>query len=234
VKAHAGIANSLRAAGPGAGRLKSRTGLPLSLPGLVITPAGCLCGQRRTQSAALEALAPEFARWQRSPRRMSTRTGATARRPADTGRYAVLMLASALALALVAITFNTIRCRSDPARRNRGRQTDRATDGYIQRPFLYLGSMIGCVAGGLADGLERLLVSTAIAPLGELYGMPLQLAICPSLTGGGPAVRRHARLVRCLAVGASPPEQLQSALTYCFLYLYPIRRGNSWRGCTLK
>jgi cell division transport system permease protein len=182
LKAHAGIANFRfvpRAQALEA--LKSRTGLADVIAGLGHNPLpDAFVVNAGRNAAALEALRAEFARW---PKVAETHVDSDWARRLDglltLGRYAVLMLASALALALVAITFNTIRLQILTQRDEiEVAKLIGATDGYIQRPFLYLGSMIGG-AGGAAAWLMvwsvLLVFNGQLRPLGELYGMPLQL-----------------------------------------------------------
>jgi cell division transport system permease protein len=53
-----------------------------------------------------------------------------------------------------------------------------ATDGWIQRPFLYFGALAG-IAGGAAawllTALGLLIFNGQLQPLAALYGIPLQL-----------------------------------------------------------
>jgi cell division transport system permease protein len=98
---------------------------------------------------------------------------------ADTARLAVALLATLLALGMVAVAFNTIRLQILTQRdeieisRLLG-----ATDGFIRRPFFYLGALQG-LAGGLV-GLAILwgslaLLNQGIAPLAESYGSAFRL-----------------------------------------------------------
>ena len=96
------------------------------------------------------------------------------------GRTGVALLAGLLGVALVAVTFNTIRLQILTQRdeielcRLIG-----ATPAYIRRPFFYLGSMLG-VLGGLAalaivvGGLAFL--NRDLATLAQLYGTDLRLS----------------------------------------------------------
>jgi cell division transport system permease protein len=98
---------------------------------------------------------------------------------ADTARLAVALLATLLAFGMVAVTFNTIRLQILTQRdeieiaRLLG-----ATDGFVRRPFFYLGALQG-LAGGLV-GLAILwgclaLLNRGIAPLAESYGSAFRL-----------------------------------------------------------
>ncbi|HEY6721278.1 MAG TPA: permease-like cell division protein FtsX [Burkholderiales bacterium] len=95
------------------------------------------------------------------------------------GRTAVMVLSGLLGLALVAVTFNTIRLQILTQRdeielcRLIG-----ATHAYIRRPFFYLGSLLG-LFGGLA-ALAFVLASLAVlnrdlVQLAVLYGSDLRL-----------------------------------------------------------
>jgi cell division transport system permease protein len=95
------------------------------------------------------------------------------------GRTAVVLLAVLLGMALVAVTFNTIRLQILTQRdeielcRLIG-----ATHAYIRRPFFYLGSLLG-VLGGLAAlaiviaGLAML--NSDLGTLAQLYGSDFRL-----------------------------------------------------------
>ena len=93
----------------------------------------------------------------------------------------VLLLASLLGIGLLAIVFNTIRLQA--LTRRDEVEVSRllgATDGFIRRPFLWHGSLLG-LAGGL---LAWLIVAGAVfwlrlpvAELASLYGIDLLLAL---------------------------------------------------------
>jgi cell division transport system permease protein len=98
---------------------------------------------------------------------------------ADTARLAVALLATLLAFGMVAVTFNTIRLQILTQRdeieisRLLG-----ATDGFIRRPFFYLGALQG-LAGGLL-GLAIFwgsfaLLNRGIAPFAHSYGSGFRL-----------------------------------------------------------
>jgi cell division transport system permease protein len=85
------------------------------------------------------------------------------------GRLAALILASLLSLALIAVTFNTIRLQILTQRDEiEVSRLIGATDGFIRRPFLYFGALQGLL-GGLTAWI---IVSTSLLalnrPLGEL------------------------------------------------------------------
>jgi len=95
------------------------------------------------------------------------------------GRIAVLILASLLSLALIAVTFNTIRLQILT-------QHDEievakligATDGFIRRPFLYFGAtqgMLGGIMAWLIITASLLLLNRQLGALAQLYASQLTL-----------------------------------------------------------
>jgi len=95
------------------------------------------------------------------------------------GRTAVVLLSALLGLALVAVTFNTIRLQILTQRdeielcRLIG-----ATHAYIRRPFFYLGSLLGLLGGvaALAIVLAALAVlNRDLLQVAPLYGSDLRL-----------------------------------------------------------
>jgi len=97
------------------------------------------------------------------------------------GRTAVYLLSLVLGLALVAVTFNTIRLQVLTQRDEiEVSRLVGATDAYIRRPFLYFGGVqgalgglaaLGIVAGGLA-ALNR-----DVSTLAALYGVVFRLEL---------------------------------------------------------
>lgn len=97
----------------------------------------------------------------------------------DFGRRLALVLAALLGLGALLVVGNTVRLDIQSRREEIGvLQHLGATDGFIRRPFLYLGAWYGLAAGGLA-----LLLLTAVAnglrePLARLsasYGSAFSL-----------------------------------------------------------
>ncbi len=90
------------------------------------------------------------------------------------GRVAVLMLAGLLAFALVAVIFNTIRLQILTQRDEiEVAKLIGATDGFIRRPFLYYGSLLGLAgagAGWLIVGAALYALAPGLGELGALYG----------------------------------------------------------------
>lgn len=98
-------------------------------------------------------------------------------------RLAVALLAAVLGVALVAVTFNTIRLQILTQRDEM--EVSRllgATDAYIRRPFLYFGALQG-LAGGLVAWLAVLGATFLLrGPVGEvarLYGIEFSMHILP-------------------------------------------------------
>ncbi len=162
--------------------LKSRAGLADVAAGLSANPLpdAFVVTAGANDATTLQALRAEFAAW---PKVAEAHVDSDWARRLDSllaiGRYAVMMLASALALALVAITFNTIRLQILTHREEiEVAKLIGATDGWIQRPFLYFGALVG-IAGGTAawllTALGLLIFNGQLQPLAALYGLPLQL-----------------------------------------------------------
>jgi cell division transport system permease protein len=95
------------------------------------------------------------------------------------GRMVVLILASLLSLALVAITFNTIRLQILTQREEiEVSKLIGATNGFIRRPFLYFGAMQGLLGGIMAwliITLSLLLLNYQLGTLAHLYASQFTL-----------------------------------------------------------
>lgn len=95
------------------------------------------------------------------------------------GRLTMAMLAGLLAVALAAITFNTIRLQIlAQGAEIEVAQLIGATSGYIRRPFYYFGAIQGALGGLLALGLVALGVHTlspSVTELAGLYGANFRL-----------------------------------------------------------
>ena len=95
------------------------------------------------------------------------------------GRLALMLLATLLAFALVAVTFNTIRLQILTQREEIEVATlIGATAAFIRRPFLYYGALLGLL-GGVASCVLVWAAATALngalADLAYLYGARWQL-----------------------------------------------------------
>lgn len=97
------------------------------------------------------------------------------------GRTAVAILATFLAVGLVAVTFNTVRLQivTQAAEIEVSRLIG-ATDDHIRRPFLYLGAMMGVLGGVLAIGAVAIsirVLNDDIIKLATTYGSAFRLAL---------------------------------------------------------
>ena len=96
------------------------------------------------------------------------------------GRVGMLLLAALLAIGLIAVTFNTIRLQILTQRDEI--EVSRllgATDGFIRRPFYYLGALQGFGGGlvGLAIlALSLMLLNSGVREFAAAYGSVFQLA----------------------------------------------------------
>ncbi|MDT3737661.1 MAG: permease-like cell division protein FtsX [Denitratisoma sp.] len=98
-------------------------------------------------------------------------------------RLTVTLLAAVLGVALVAVTFNTIRLQilTQGAEIEVSRLLG-ATDAFIRRPFYYFGALQGLAGGLVAWGavlVATLLLRGPVADLADLYGVEFALHILP-------------------------------------------------------
>lgn len=120
--------------------------------------------------AAMEALAQEL---KKLPRVEHVQLDSAWVRRLDAllklGRTGVMLLAALLGVGLVAITFNTIRLQVLTQRSEIDvSRLLGATDGYIRRPFLYLGALQGLLGGAAAWAIVWAATAWLRAPIGEL------------------------------------------------------------------
>jgi len=98
----------------------------------------------------------------------------------ELGRVAVLIIASLLSVALVAITFNTIRLQILTQREEiEVAKLIGATNAFIRRPFLYFGAtqgLLGGCAAYLIISISLLLLNIQLKDLAELYASQFSLA----------------------------------------------------------
>ena len=96
------------------------------------------------------------------------------------GTRAALVLAALLGLGALLVVGNTVRLDIQARREEIGvLQHLGASDGFIRRPFLYLGAWYGLAAGGLALGLLTLAalgLRTPLADLAASYGSHFSLS----------------------------------------------------------
>lgn len=101
------------------------------------------------------------------------------------GRIVVLILASLLSLALIAITFNTIRLQILTQRDEiEVAKLIGATNGFIRRPFLYFGAtqgLLGGITAWLIITASLLLLNHQLGSLVQLYSSQFSLhSLTPS------------------------------------------------------
>jgi len=158
--------------------LKRSTGLTDVLQGLEQNPLpdAFVVEAKDATAAALEPLRGELAQWPKVERAQldsvwAKRLEAVLR----TARIGVFALATLLAFALVAVTFNTIRLQILTQRADiEVAQLFGATDAFIRRPFLYDGAFLGALGGLAGCGLVAatlVLLNRELAPLSDLYGV---------------------------------------------------------------
>lgn len=135
---------------------------------------------KRNDPALLERLRDQALKW---PRVEHVQLDAEWARRLDAvlavGRLAVVLLGTLLAVALVAVTFNTIRLQILTRRDEiEVSKLIGATNPFIRRPFLYFGALQG-LAGGLAAWgitvISVVLLNGQLADLAALYGVGFQL-----------------------------------------------------------
>jgi cell division transport system permease protein len=111
------------------------------------------------QPATLDLLAEEFRQW---PKVAHVQLDSAWARKLEAllrlGRNAVILLGGLLATGLIAITFNSVRMQVLTHRAEvEVSQLLGATNGFIRRPFLYFGALLGFAGGAMA----LLLIATA-------------------------------------------------------------------------
>ena len=130
---------------------------------------------RDAQTALLEKLRDEFKAW---PKVEQVQLDAAWSRRLEAalrlGRLAVWSIALMLGFALVAVTFNTIRLQIVTQRAQiEVAKLIGATDGYVRRPFLYYGALMG-ILGGLTACLIVFIgiyvLNGRLAEFAGLYG----------------------------------------------------------------
>lgn len=129
---------------------------------------------------AMEKLAVEFRRW---PKVEQVQLDSAWVRRLDAllklGRTSVILLAALLGAGLIAISFNIIRMQVLTHRAEiEVSQLLGATDGFIQRPFLYYGVLLGFGGGivaWLVVGAVALWLRTPLSELLRLYELTVVL-----------------------------------------------------------
>jgi len=163
-------------------RLKRSAGLADVLENLGRNPLpdAFVVTARSNDPATLEALHAQARQW---PKVEHVQLDAEWARRLDAalnvGRMLVTLLAVLLAVALVAVTFNTIRLQILTRRDEiEVSKLIGATNPFIRRPFLYFGTLQG-LAGGFAAwaivALAVLVLNIQLADLTGLYGTAFKL-----------------------------------------------------------
>ena len=163
--------------------LKKSSGLNDVIDGLTQNPLpdAFVIDAADAAPAALEALRDEIRQW---PRVAHVQLDAQWARRLDAGlrfaRLVAAILGALLGVALVAVTFNTIRLQVLTRREEiEVIKLIGATDAFIQRPFLYFGALQGLAGGAVAWVIVSAAAYLANRSLGELshvYAALLQLS----------------------------------------------------------
>lgn len=151
-------------------------------------PDAFVINARNNTPQALDALREEVEQW---PRVVHAQLDAAWARRLDAtlrfGRVLVLILGALLGLALIAVTFNTIRLQVLTQRDEvEVAKLIGATDAFIRRPFLYYGALQGA-AGGVVAWLLVFggiwLINRNLGELSHVYASLFQLRPLPPLDG---------------------------------------------------
>jgi cell division transport system permease protein len=150
---------------------------------------------RGSNPAALEDLRTEAARWPGVDyAQLDTDWARKLDAAVRVGQAVTLLFAGLLSVALVAVTFNTIRLQILTRREEiEVSKLIGATDGFVRRPFLYFGAIQG-LAGGIT---ACALVTLALGVL-DVQLAATQLALAPE----GGILRLELREVGAVLLGA--------------------------------
>lgn len=163
-------------------QLKHSTGLSDVIAGLKQNPLpdAYIVYPKSADTKSLEALRNELQKWPKVEhvqldsawaRKLEAMLGFV--------RLAVFILAGLLSIALVAITFNTIRLQILTRREEiEVSKLIGATDGFIRRPFLYFGFVQGLAAGvaaWLIIAVSLALLNIKLGSLAEMYASNFSL-----------------------------------------------------------
>lgn len=184
LRRHAGVRNvEFLARDETLSRMKASAGLKdvIEVLGRNPFPDAFVVSPRDDSPAAMEQLAAEL---RKLPRVEHVQLDSAWVRRLDAllklARTGVAALVLLLGAGLIAITFNIIRLQVLTVRNEI--EVSRllgATDGFIRRPFLYFGTLLGALGGAVASALVALTGLWLSAPLTELaglYGLDLQFA----------------------------------------------------------
>ena len=130
---------------------------------------------------------------------------------ASIGRLALWLLSALLGFGLVAVTFNTIRLQILTQRDEiEVAKLIGATDGFIRRPFYYLGLLQGLAGGAVALAIVALglwLLNHQVDELARAYGSRFRFAYLPA--GDALAVVLFAGLLGWLGAQLSVSRHLR-------------------------
>ncbi|MDO8412268.1 MAG: permease-like cell division protein FtsX [Gallionellaceae bacterium] len=157
-------------------QLKQTTGLADVIGGLAQNPLpdAFIVYPKNLHAQALQALRDELQQWPKLEHvQLDSAWAHKLEALLNFGRLAVLILAMLLSLALVAITFNTIRLQILTQREEiEVSALIGATNNFIRRPFLYFGllqGLLGGVAAWLIIIISVALLNSSLTGLAELY-----------------------------------------------------------------
>ncbi|HEX5337351.1 MAG TPA: permease-like cell division protein FtsX [Gallionella sp.] len=157
-------------------QLKRSTGLTDVIGGLRQNPLpdAFVVHPRQTAAESLDALRQELAKLPKVEQaQLDSAWAYKLEALLKFGRLAVLILASLLSIAMLAITFNTIRLQILTQRDEiEVAKLIGATNGFIRRPFLYFGAaqgLFGGVAAWLIISVSLMLLNRQLGVLAQLY-----------------------------------------------------------------
>ena len=163
-------------------QLKQGSGLADVVDGLSQNPLpdAFVINAKNSDPVVLESLRSELQKW---PKVDHVQLDSVWAKRLDSllnlGQLAVLMLATLLSFALVAVTFNTIRLQILTRRDEiEVSKLIGASNGFIRRPFLYFGAiqgMTGGIVAWLIIALGIYLCNDALADLASLYTFDFRL-----------------------------------------------------------
>jgi cell division transport system permease protein len=163
-------------------QLKQSTGLADVIGGLQQNPLpdAFIIYPNPGEAQALEALRTELAKLPRVEQaQLDSAWAYKLEALLKFGRILVLILAGLLSLALVAITFNTIRLQIlTQSSEIEVSKLIGATNGFIRRPFLYFGAAQGLLGGIMAwliITLSLVLLNSQLKALTQLYASQFML-----------------------------------------------------------
>ena len=158
-------------------QLKQTTGLADVIGGMAQNPLpdAYLIYPKKSAAQALETLRNELQQWPKIEHvQLDSAWAHKLEALLKFGRLAVLLLAVLLSLALVAVTFNTIRLQILTQRDEiEVSALIGATRTFIRRPFLYFGLLQGMLGGAMAwliITVSLLLLNSSLGGLVQLYG----------------------------------------------------------------